>query len=175
MFWWLKESRIFTTSAAHKCPKDFVYHSGMWPLRQTERKRKQIIQVGKPWISWRDFWIHFYFLMCKCASKDLSYYSKVISWHLHHTYGTRSFSRNSLLSANMGWDWASLVVQTVKNLTAIQETWVRSRGWEDPQQEEMATHSSIFAWRISRTEGGLSPWGHKESDVTEQLTHTDWV
>ena len=36
----------------------------------------------------------------------------------------------------------------VKNLPAMQETWVRSQGWEDPLEEGMATHSSILAWRI---------------------------
>ena len=43
-------------------------------------------------------------------------------------------------------------------------------GQEDPLREEMATHSSILAWKIPQTEepGGLSPWGHKESDMTEQ-------
>ena len=40
----------------------------------------------------------------------------------------------------------------VKNLPAVQETRVQSLGWEDPLEKEMATHSSIFAWRISRTE-----------------------
>ena len=40
----------------------------------------------------------------------------------------------------------------VKNLPAIQETWVQSLGWEDPLEKEMATHSSILAWRISWTE-----------------------
>ena len=44
--------------------------------------------------------------------------------------------------------WASLVAQKVKNLPAVQEIWVRSLGWEDPLEEEMATHSSILAWRI---------------------------
>ena len=48
--------------------------------------------------------------------------------------------------------WASLVAQTVKNPPAIQETWVRSLGWEDPLEEGMATHSSIFAWRTPWTE-----------------------
>ena len=43
---------------------------------------------------------------------------------------------------------ASLVAQMVKNLPAMQETWVRSLGWEDPLGEGMATHSSILAWRI---------------------------
>ena len=43
---------------------------------------------------------------------------------------------------------ASLMVQMVKNLPAMQETWVRSLDWEDPLEEVMATHSSILAWRI---------------------------
>ena len=52
---------------------------------------------------------------------------------------------------------------------------VWSLGWEDPLEKEMAIHSSILAWKIPWTEepGRLySPWGHKESDTTEQLTHT---
>ena len=43
---------------------------------------------------------------------------------------------------------ASLVVQMVKHLPAVRETWVRSPGGEDPLEKEMATHSSIFAWKI---------------------------
>ena len=61
--------------------------------------------------------------------------------------------------------WASPVAQTVKNPRAMQETWawVRFLGWEDPLEKEMATHSSILAWEILRTEepGGHSPWGCK--------------
>ena len=59
--------------------------------------------------------------------------------------------------------WASLVTQLVKNLPAMRATWVRSLGWEDSLEKEMATQSSILAWRIPRT----IPWGHKESDMTE--------
>jgi len=43
---------------------------------------------------------------------------------------------------------ASLIAQSVKNLPAMQETWVRFLGWEDPLEQEMAAHSSILAWRI---------------------------
>ena len=43
---------------------------------------------------------------------------------------------------------ASLVAQLVKNPPAMQETWIRSLGWEDPLEEEKATHSSILAWEI---------------------------
>ena len=46
----------------------------------------------------------------------------------------------------------NLVAQTVKNLPAMWETWVRSLGWKDPLEKEMATHSSIPAWRIPWTE-----------------------
>ena len=56
---------------------------------------------------------------------------------------------------------ASLVAQTVKNLSAMQETRVHSLGWEDPLEKEMATHSSIPAWRIPWREepGGLQFMG----------------
>ena len=47
----------------------------------------------------------------------------------------------------------------VKNLPAMQETWVQSLGWEDPLEEEMTTHSNILAWEITWTEEpmGYSP------------------
>ena len=54
----------------------------------------------------------------------------------------------------------------------MQETWVRSLGWEDPLEEGVATHSSILTWRIphgQRSLVGYSPWGGKESDTTERL------
>ena len=56
---------------------------------------------------------------------------------------------------------ASLVAQLVKNLPAMEETWVQFLGWEDPLEKEMATHSSILAWRIPCTEdpGGLQSMG----------------
>ena len=59
-----------------------------------------------------------------------------------------------------------MVAQTVKNLPAMQETWVQSLGWEDALEKEMATHSRILAWRIPWTEepGGLQS---KELDMTE--------
>ena len=56
---------------------------------------------------------------------------------------------------------ASLVAQTVKNSPAMQETWVRSLGWEDPLEKKMETHSNILAWKIPWTEepGGLRSTG----------------
>ena len=55
------------------------------------------------------------------------------------------------------------MAQTVKNLSAMQETQVPSLGQEDPLEKGMATHSSILACRIPWTEAGYSPWGHKKS------------
>ena len=46
----------------------------------------------------------------------------------------------------------SMVTQMVKNLPAMQETWFRSLGWEDPLEKGMATHSSVLAWKIPWTE-----------------------
>ena len=47
---------------------------------------------------------------------------------------------------------ASFVAQRLKRLPAMRETWVQSLGWEDPLEKEMATRSSILAWRIAWTE-----------------------
>ena len=65
------------------------------------------------------------------------------------------------------YPWASLVAQLAKNLLAMQETWIRSLGREDPLKKGKATHS-----RYSGLENSMnySPWGRKESDTTEQLT-----
>ena len=53
-----------------------------------------------------------------------------------------------------------LVAQTVKNLSAMWETWVRPLGWEDPLEEGLVTHSSILAWRIPMDTGALSATVH---------------
>ena len=64
------------------------------------------------------------------------------------------------------------MAQKVENLPAVQETQVRSLGWDDPLEKGMAAHYSIPAWRIPWTEqpDGLQSMGRKESDTTEQLT-----
>ena len=73
------------------------------------------------------------------------------------------------------------MAQWVKNLPAMQEMqkmWFCSLGQEDPLEEGMATHPSIFACRIPWTEelGGYNPWGQKESDMTEvtEYAHTQY-
>ena len=67
----------------------------------------------------------------------------------------------------------TLVAQKVKNFHTMWETRIRSLGWEDSLEEEMAAHSSILAWVIpwrGAWWATYSPWGHKELDTTEQLT-----
>ena len=61
------------------------------------------------------------------------------------------------------------MAQMAKNLLAMQETQVQSPGREDPLEKEMATHSSILAWKIPWMEEtlGYSLWGCKESDMTQ--------
>ena len=70
------------------------------------------------------------------------------------------------------------VAPVVKNLPAMQKTWVQSLGWEDPLQKEMATHSSILAWKIPQTEepAGLQSLGLgrvRHDLVTGKQLYTD--
>ena len=77
------------------------------------------------------------------------------------------------------------MAQLIKNLPAVQETWVRSQGWEDPLEKGKVTQSSILAWSRKwhptpillpgkshgqRGLAGDSPWGRNESDTTERLS-----
>ena len=64
----------------------------------------------------------------------------------------------------------------VKNLPVMQETRVRSLGWEDPLEKGMATHSIFLPGEShgQRFLVGYSPWGRKGLDTSEQLTHTSW-
>ena len=71
---------------------------------------------------------------------------------------------------------ASLVAQMAKNLPVMRETQVRSLGWEDSLEKDMATHSNILAWTIPWMEepGGLQSVGRKDSDTTERLHFSHW-
>ena len=68
---------------------------------------------------------------------------------------------------------ASLVTQTVKTPPAMKEMWVQSPGQQDSLEEEMATHSSILAWRIPGTEepGGLPSMGVPKSRTRQRDSH----
>ena len=64
--------------------------------------------------------------------------------------------------------WVSLMDQTVKNLPAMPENWVRSLGRKDPLEERMATHSSILAWRIPMDRGS---WRAAVHGLTKNWTY----
>ena len=69
--------------------------------------------------------------------------------------------------------WASLVAQMVKNPLEMWETWIQSLGWEDAAlEEDMANHSVFLPGEFhgQRSLAGCSPWGHKELDMTKQLS-----
>ena len=65
------------------------------------------------------------------------------------------------------------MAQTVKNLPAVQETWVQSLGWEDPLEESMATHSSILAWRIPMDRGAW--WATVHGVLKSQTRLSDFT
>ena len=86
------------------------------------------------------------------------------------SYVKQRKSRKGSTSVSLG---ASLVAQTVKRLSAMQETRVWSLGWEGPLEKEMTAHSSIVPGKSNgrRSLVGYGPWVHKESDMTERLHH----
>ena len=94
--------------------------------------------------------------------------------HTMHSPRNSEESENSKFEPGLaGYHGSSLVAQIVKNLHAMQDTWIWSLGQENPLEKEMATHSSSLAWGKShglRSLEGYSPQGLKESDATERLT-----
>ena len=107
--------------------------------------------------------------LCKCSlSTDISQYIDCLLWCFAHFSVQFAFSYWCLSIF-----WASLVAQAVKNLPATWETWVLSLSWEDPLEEDMATHLSILAWRIPKDRGAWWATVHEvteESDMTEGST-----
>ena len=83
---------------------------------------------------------------------------------------TKEFFKNHFLQATFVKFLFQLVVQMVKRLPAIQENQIRSPGWEDLLEKEMATHSSIPAWRIPGTEDP----GRLQSMGSQRVGH-DWA
>ena len=95
------------------------------------------------------------------AKLEFALHQPLFTYHLHriHSYLHSIYIVYCIV--------ASLVAQSVKNLPAVQETWIRSLGWEEPLEKEMATHSSILAWKISWTEGP----GGLQSVGSQRLGH----
>ena len=92
---------------------------------------------------------HFAFLLFFFLQMVLITASCTMSWtSIHSPSCTLSIRPNPFDLFVTSTVWASLVAQLVKNLPAVLETQVWSLGWEDPLKKEMATHSSILAWKI---------------------------
>ena len=110
--------------------------------------------------------------MQNCPLKHLNLFSPPDTFtngcHFHFGSDSSSFLELFLHSSPV------VVAQRIKHLPAMRETLVRSLGWEDPLEKEMTIYSGTLAWKIPWTEepGSHSPWGHKESDMTERLSHT---
>ena len=97
--------------------------------------------------------------------------AKIVEWVAISSYRRSSLPRNwtliSCISSVSRWilhqlshvGKASLVARMVKNLRAMQKTWVWSLGWEEPLEKGMATHSRILACRIPWTEAWWALWG----------------
>ena len=93
-------------------------------------------------------------MQCRTSAKSADGNFKMESWK-HGAYKSKSVSDHHIQSASSALfctHLAALVAQTVKRLPAMQETQVRSLGWEDPMEKEMAIHSSILAWKIAWSE-----------------------
>ena len=108
-------------------------------------------RVGRNWVIKQQQIIHgniFHYLIedCFCTGEDWASSANSISKALTPTYLTLAFPL------------ASLVAQTGKRLPAMWDTRVRSLGWEDPLEKEMAAHSSTLAWKIPWTERLLRAW-----------------
>ena len=114
--------------------------------------KRYIPWIGK--IPWRRNWqptpicVHVCVCVCVCV-----YFNQI--WEVLAIIVSNIFAAISVFSG------ASLVAQRLKRLPARQETQIQSLGREDPLEKELATHSSILAWRIPRTEepGGLQSTG----------------
>ena len=106
----------------------------------------------------------FSLMLCRNFSQCRSFQTAFsVLWH------------NSIRLFDLNWSThiigASLVAQRIKHLPAMQETWVQSLGWEDPLEKEIATHSSILAWRI-HGQGSLE--GYSPCMESQRVRH-NWV
>ena len=114
------------------------------------------------------------------TNKKLQAIQRILKMHVYKTIkNDKDVKSKILIYMGLHWwlviknlPWASLVAQTVKNLPEVQETWIQSWGWEDPLEKGMATHSVFLPGKFhgQRRLVGYSPWGGKESDMTDCLT-----
>ena len=104
------------------------------------------------------------------------------AWIRHTSRGYHGMLERHVFTTLLTLLKASLLVQMVKNLPAMQETWVQPLGWEDPLEKGKATHSSILAWKIPWTEGpgGIQSMGsqrvrHYWATKQQHISHQSWA
>ena len=103
--------------------------------------------------------------------KKMAAHSSTFAWKIPWTEEPGRLQSVGLQRVGHGWEtWTSLVAQTVKRLSTMQETWVPSLGREDPLEKEMAIYSSTLAWKIPWTE---EP-GRLQSMGSQRVRH-DWA
>ena len=129
--------------------------------------------------------ILFFFLLLHVVTMSRMKSDNFLQWSAYmvflQNWSPLKACRLWLFSSTERWQFwlssqSSLVAQLVKNLPTVQETRVRSLGWGDPLEKEMATHSSILAWKISQTEepGGLQSMGSQRAGHGwETNTHSE--
>ena len=143
----------------------------VWKLPWTEEpRRRQSMGVSKSWTQLSNFTFTFHF---HALEKEMATHSSVLAWRIPETGEAGGLP--SMGSHRIRHDWsdlaaASAVAQMVKRLSAIQETWVRSLGWEDPWRRKWQPTSVFFPGKSHglHTLVGYRPWGRKESDTTER-------
>ena len=101
----------------------------------------------------------------------ISFHCMANCFLLHQAWTNDSPSHSHFLINSCSFSLTFMVAQTGKRLPTMQETQVRSLGWEDPLEKAMASHSVLLPGKShgQRSLVGYSPWGHKESDTTERL------
>ena len=123
-----------------------------------------------------DFTFTFHF---HALEKEMATHSNVLVWRIPGTgepgglpsVGSQSQTQLKRLSSSSSiHGLPSLVAQLVKNLPAMQETWVLTLGWENTLEEGMATHSSILAWRIPMDRGAWQATVHGVTKSQTQLS-----
>ena len=157
------------------CTGQWIFSSLIYSVHVTS-PQKQNIQLLTPWISFVRFWTLYQrthtgstFLclvpqpcLCDLFTTVYDYSSLILIAGSISVYEYSTVYLNFILLWGFG-QFILIIIQIalLKRLPAMQETWVRSLGWEDPLEKEMATHSSILAWRIPWMEepGGLQSTG----------------
>ena len=114
--------------------------------------------------------------------EGLAAHSNILAWRI--SWMEEPGRLQSMASQRVGHDWPQkqqhtymwgfLAAQMVKSLPAMQETWVWSLGWENPWRRAWQPTLVFLLGEFhgQRSLEGYNPWGHKESDTTEWLTHT---